>query len=126
MNAHVNPFRAYIDATLERLGGLYLYEDIVEAVKNGTMQGHVVGDSWAVTQVTDTPRKRVLNIIFVAGRLKDMVELDAEVERWARENHVDIMMGTPRREWENLIRKPGKFRDTGWEHKTSLFMKELR
>ena len=125
MNAHVNPFRAYIDATLERLGGLYTFDDIVEMVKKGDAQSFTYGDSWAVTQVHDTPRKRVLNVIFVAGRLKDIFHIENEIMDWSRANKVDLIIGHGRNEWEGLRRKSSMWGDLGWRQVSSLFMKDV-
>lgn len=125
MNAHVNPFRAYIDATLERLGGLYTFDDIIEMVHKGDAQSFTEGDSWAVTQIFDTPRKRVLNVIFVAGRLKDIPGLHHQIEAWARKNGVNLIIGQARDEWEAARRKVKELGDLGYQRATGLFMKEL-
>lgn len=121
MNTHVaHPFKAKVDRILERCGGYYLFEDIVEYVKSGKMQGHVFGDSWAVTEIIDTPRKRVVNVVLVVGRLSDMVQLDAQVTEWAEvKMKADMMVGHARNGWKDF----GK--EQGWRNVSAVYMKDL-
>lgn len=120
MNKHVEfPLVESVDRILEMSGGFYTFEDIVATVRAGKMQSFTCNDSWAVVQTIDYPRKRVVDIVFVVGRLADMDVLESEVIGWAREQGAVMLTTGARNGWQDraAIR--------GWRTVSQIFMKDL-
>ena len=49
--AMMHPYHAKLARVLERMGGLYTVQDILNLIAIGKMQSFTEGDSWAVTQI---------------------------------------------------------------------------
>lgn len=90
-------------------GGLFTVDDIGVAIAAGNMQGHVEGDTWAVTQVHDWPRGRTVNILFVIGNVEEAQILEQRIVDWAKD------LGA--------IRLTGIGRDGWWGHKLENWKK---
>lgn len=64
---------AFMKKRMERAlragGDLYNLIDIAKELHEGNMQGHVAKDTWAITQLQDFPRKRVVDIFTVVGNM---------------------------------------------------------
>lgn len=102
-----------------RFGG-YLYElsDIDDGLNNGEMQGHVEGNSWAITQVHRWPKHISVNILFVVGDIEDVNKLEDKIADWAISIGANYLTGIGRDGWWQ-IRKPG------WKKIGTLYTKEL-
>ena len=61
MTAH--PYHRHLARALERMGAVYTVSDILAAIAEGRMQSFTDGDSWAITQVVDYPRARMLDVL---------------------------------------------------------------
>ena len=103
---------------LTRFGGFYTVDDVVEMVRDGRMQSFTLGDSWAVTQIAEFPRKRVLDIVFMVGDAAELELLEADLIGFAREQGIDYMMANGRM---GFLHK--KF--SGWKAKSITFVKDL-
>lgn len=108
-----------LDRALQSAGYTHTLQDIIDEINAGTMQSFVFRDSWAVTCILDTPRRRVLEIFMAVGRLRDMPELEHRITEYARENDVTLM------------RTYGRFgfkataKNLGWRSVQTVFTKEL-
>ena len=100
-------------------GDLFNLDDIDECLTNGEMQGHVEGCTWALTQVHDWPRRRVVNILFVAGFVQDIQALEAKIEEWAKSIGADRITAVGRDGW-------WEYRTPGWEKVGTLYSKGIR
>lgn len=113
-----HPMRERVEQMLRDSGDLYGFEDILDLIREGKMQSFALNDSWAVTQICEFPRKRVLDIVFVVGDLDDLEVLESDLIGFAREH--GIPMG-----WANgrmgFMRKAFP----GWEMVSATFMKEF-
>jgi hypothetical protein len=78
--------------------------DIADGLRKGTMQGFVVGDTWAVTQVHQWPRRKSVNILVVVGNLDESLELETKITNWAKDIGADHITAIGRDGW--------------WEHRT--------
>ena len=67
----MHPYHAKLGRVLDRMGGLYTVQDILNLIAIGRMQSFTEGDSWAVTQIAVTPRCEMLEIIFMLGSLSE-------------------------------------------------------
>lgn len=100
-------------------GNTHTLSDILSEVHSGQMQSFCVGDSWAVTRILDTPRRRVLEIFMAVGMLDDMPELERQIEVFAKEHSVTLMRTFGRRGWLET----GK--SLGWKPRQTVFIKEI-
>lgn len=113
------PLLRKVEHILERSGGFFTFEDILEAVRNGRMQSFTCNDSWAVVQTIDYPRKRVVDIVFVVGHMADMDVLESEVTGWAREIGATMLTTGARNGWQDRAKV------RGWRTVSQVFMKDL-
>lgn len=104
---------------LEDMGGLYDLQDIFDRIADGRFQSFFVGDSWAITQVIDFPKKRVLHLFLLVGDNKDFQALEHKLEDFAVEQKVHFMRADGRLGWRR------KMNDYGWKEVRSVFIKEM-
>ena len=83
---------------------LFNLEDIEAGLASGDLQGHVEGDTWAITQVHQWPRKKAVNVLFVVGSLENSLKIETKVSEWAKEQGATLLTAVGRGGW--------------WQHKT--------
>lgn len=119
MNAH--PFYRHLARTLDRMGGVYLVQDILTAIGEGKMQSFAEGDSWAVTQIADFPRARLLEVMVALGDLQQCRILHDRILQYAREHDIGLVQAYGRRGWiEDATSRGWKVRTTSY-----LYQREL-
>ena len=108
---------------LDRMGGVYLLDDILTAIAEGRMQSFVEGNSWAITQLQDFPRARQLQLLAYVGDLTDVDALHAKILAYADEVNAGLLSTYGRRGWL----REGSFERLGWRLKArnNLYVKEL-
>jgi hypothetical protein len=121
MNVPRETYHRKLAKALERNGGLYLLQDILDAVAEGRMQSFAANNSWAVTQVSQYPRAKALEIIAVVGDLGDGEKLHERVLAYARDEGCQLVMAHGRLGWAPNARKHG------WKivSRSMIFIKEL-
>lgn len=92
---------------LRRGGGLYTPQDIIDACRDGEMQMWTHEDSFAVTQIVNFPRKRILNVVLVVGHMKDLDSIWPNVLQFAQDVAVDFVRAVGRPGWINVIPRWG-------------------
>ena len=92
---------------LDAMGGLYLVDDLKTAIAEDKMQGFVIGNSWAVTQVTQFPRAKRLQIIAAVGDMGDMVALHDRILEYAADINAGLVSTLGRRGWAPQAREHG-------------------
>jgi hypothetical protein len=102
-------------------GGLYTLPDILERIGDGRMQSWVENNSWAITQISVYPAKRLLEIVAAIGDLHDCRILHGRILKFAKEMDVDLVAAYGRRGWARDAER------NGWKIKTTsyLYHKEL-
>lgn len=85
---------------LELQGGLYTFEDVLELINEGKFQSFVTNDTWLVTQVHQFPRKKVVDVVFVIGDMKDLPELEAQMLAFKDSIGADYLSATGRLGWK--------------------------
>jgi len=103
---------------LKQTGNLFDLTDVQNALKTGTMQGHVENDTWAVTQVHDWPKCRTVNVLVVVGDMADSLKLEAKIEDWAKSIGADRITAVGREGW-------WEFRTPGWKKVGTLYSKDI-
>ena len=108
---------------LDRMGGVYLLDDILTAISEGRMQSFVEGNSWAITKIADFPRARQLELIAYVGDLADVDALHAKILAYADEVNAGLLSTYGRLGWL----REGSFERLGWrlKAKSQLYLKEL-
>ena len=110
--------RKKMDRALALGGNLFTIDDIDEYLIRGKMQGHVEGNTWALTQVHDWPRRRDVNILYVAGFMEDAVALEAKIEKWAKSIGAKAITAVGRDGW-------WEWRTPGWKKVGTLYSKGI-
>lgn len=104
---------------LDRMGNTHSLEDIIALIQNGEMQSFVEGDTWAVTQLIDFPRRRVLEVFLVVGDMDAALKLYDQVMAFAQASGSDIVRCYARDGW-------GKWaKPRGWTNGQRVFVKEI-
>lgn len=106
---------------LKVAGDTYTLEDILIEINEGRMQSFVEGESWAVTQIVDFPRKRYLEIVFAIGNIDELKVIYPQVERYAREIAADGMRAFGRPGWM----KQFQIEKHGWSETTRVYVREF-
>jgi hypothetical protein len=99
-------------------GDLYDIHDIEAHLLEGKLQGHVEGDTWAITQVHDWPQKRAVNILYIIGSLSDTEQLEVKIEEWAKSIGATMLTAVGRESWWNR-------RTPGWKKVGTLYSKDI-
>ena len=110
--------RKKMERALAINGNLFNMDDIDEYLIRGKMQGHVEGDTWVLTQVHDWPRRRAVNIMYIAGFLDDTHALEVKIEKWAKSIGANLITAGGRDGWL-------KFKTPGWNKVGSLYSKDI-
>ena len=119
MTAH--PYHRHLARALDRMGAVYSVNDILAAIAEDRMQGFAEGDSWAVTQVIDYPRARVLDVLVALGDLEACRKLHDRILKYACDNDIGLVQAYGRRGWIEDAKSHGwKVRTTSY-----LYQKEL-
>lgn len=106
---------------LDAMGGLYLLDDLLTEIGEGRMQSHVVNNSWAITQVSQFPRAKRLQIVAAVGDFDDMDALNRKVLGFADDVNAGLVSAFGRRGWMPIAR------DLGWriKAKSYLYQREM-
>lgn len=99
-------------------GDTHTIEDIQQAIARGTMQCFVKGDSFAITEIINAPKKRFLNVFLIVGELS-ILELHDEVEEFAKMAGCDFMQAYGRPGWTP------KIKSLGWEPSRIVFRRKI-
>ena len=108
---------------LDRMGGLYVLNDILTAIGEGRMQSFVEGNSWAITQINQYPRARVQQVVAIVGHLEDVDALHAQILDYADEANIGLLSTYGRLGWL----REGSWQRLGWKlkAKSQLYHREL-
>lgn len=94
-----HPYYAKLARALDRMGGYYTPQDILCAIAEGKMHSFTEGDSWAVCQVAQYPRAKVLEILIAVGDLAECRLLHNRIIEFAEENDISVIEAYGRRGW---------------------------
>lgn len=108
-----------LQRALDEAKEFYTVQDILDEIRIGKLQSFAVGDSWAVTQVVDFPRRRMLEVFLVVGHLRDIDALSHKVEEFAVESGATVIRCFGRDGFEKVASKHG------WTSGQRIYYKEL-
>lgn len=112
------PYLRKVERVLNRMGGAYLLGDILKAIDEGKMQSFAHRNSWCVTQLSDFPRARKLNVVLIVGDLEDRDAIMAKLVEYAAQQNASLISGLGRLGWW-----PG-IRELGWRVRAKSFLYE--
>jgi hypothetical protein len=76
-----------LESGVQKGGKTHSIRDIVEALKAGQMQAFLNDGAIAITQVVDFPQKRVLEVLWCAGVLDEVMNLKPKLVEFAKEQN---------------------------------------
>jgi len=120
MRHEKHPFQLRAEAHLARSGGFFTFEDILSAIEKGDMQSFAEGSSWAVTQVIQFPRKKVVDVVLLVGCAADFEALTNQVKAFGKRQGADFIIGSPRKGFLD-----DQYRPKGWKVVGATIMMEL-
>ncbi|QDP58291.1 MAG: hypothetical protein Unbinned8622contig1005_32 [Prokaryotic dsDNA virus sp.] len=107
LDAELERCRPWIEAALDRGGNTHLFEDVVSAVKAGTMQFWPADDACAVTEIVVYPRKKVLHIFLAGGNIETIVSMDESAVYFAKLNDCNAVTVAGRKGWQKVLEGRG-------------------
>lgn len=121
MNAHDNTAAMLVKMSraLREGGGTHTLQDLLDEIKAGTKQSFAYGSTWAITQVLDFPRKRVLELFMVVGVGCELAILEEQIVKFAKEVGADFIRTQGRKGWKH------RAKEMGWKHSHNIFIKEI-
>ena len=111
--------RPWIEAALEYCGGTHEFEDIVDNIANCRMQLWPAERGCIVTEIVVYPRKKVINIFLAGGELDQILDMDADVKAWAKEQGCTGATMAGRIGWKKPLKA------LNWEFQLASFAKEI-
>ena len=108
-----------LERALEAMGHTHTLADIIDAIQLGHMQSFTEDDTWVVTQIIQTPRKRILEIVMLVGEMSEAEQLHDRVMNYAIENGCALVRTFARDGWRR------KAREYGWKNGYSVFLMEV-
>ena len=98
---------AQLNDALADAGMLYTFDDLVELARRRLVQVHQRDQAIALTEIRTHPQGKELNLIAAAGRLRDVLALEPDLEALAREEGAVRMVSHGRPAWRPLAAKLG-------------------
>lgn len=98
--------KPYIEAALEYASGTHTFEDIAAAVERGDMQFWPGPHSAVITEILESPRKRILNIFLAGGEgsaLAELAAMEPVIMDWARQQGCTEALFIGRKGWERTF-----------------------
>lgn len=110
-----------IEVGLHYTGGTHEYDDVVEAVRTNLLQFWSSDRSICLTEVLQSPRKKVFNVWLAAGDLGELREMYPAVEQWARDQGCTIATFTGRPGWTRTFLSA----EEGWTQQLVVMTKDI-
>lgn len=76
--------RGWIEPALDAAGNTHTIEDVLQAVLRGDAHFWPGKRAAAVTEITQYPRARAMNIWLAGGNLREIVRIERSIEQWAK------------------------------------------
>lgn len=80
----VERIRTLLERAIVELRGTHTFGDVIEAMLSGRLQLFVGERCFALTEFTNYPRMRVLNVFLAGGDIREAKKLQPGVEAFAR------------------------------------------
>lgn len=99
----------HVRNALRRTGDdTYDLSDVLDCIQRGDAQWWPLPNAAIVTEIEDTPRKRILRYWLAGGDLKELIGQTIHIERWAREHGCTSAIIVGRGGWPRVL--PGDWK----------------
>ncbi len=98
-----NRTKHLLQPALDMEDGLYTLEDVLEEVKKGGLQFWPGENSAVITQVIHHPRHKQIEFWLAGGDLKELKQMAAFIEGWARQEGITHAKIIGRRGWAKAL-----------------------
>lgn len=113
--------RPLIEKGLSYTCGTHLFEDVAAMVAAGTLTFWSGPHSVCLTEILQSPRKRLLNVWLVAGQMDELRAMYPGIYAWAKDTQgCEIVTCTGRPGWDRSFLK-----QEGWTTQLVVMTKEL-
>jgi hypothetical protein len=92
---------------LERGGSTHAVEDVLREIEKGEAQLWEADGALIVTEIHDTPRKRLLHFWIATGELEPVIALSHRALEWAKEQGCTQATLAGRKGWEKALASEG-------------------
>ena len=85
----------------------YTIEDVEDKIRHGIALLWAGQDSAIVTEFVIFPKKKIVNILCIAGKYKEVEEMLINIENYSREIGIERIMGGGRKGWLRKVKHLG-------------------
>ena len=110
--------RPWIEDALEYCNAPPSYSDIFQSISEGRMQLWPAPRGCMVTEIVIYPRKKVLNIFLAGGELDQLLDMNSDMNAWAKQQGCTGGTLTGRVGWKKVLEP------MGWNLIHSHYVKE--
>lgn len=108
-----------IKKALHHGGDTHTWEDVCQGLVEGKFQIFWNDYGVCITEIMVSPRTKYLNAFIVAGKLPGVMDLQEQVENFAREQSCKFMLTTARHGWKKVLP------NYGWKPTKTVFAKKI-
>jgi hypothetical protein len=108
--------RDRFEKALALAGDVHSFQDILDDLKSGAKQAFWSDRAFVVTEIGVFPRKKILNLVYLAGEMDDVLALQPQIEAFGKEHGCSFMTAVGRPGWLRVLPQ------RGWRHTASVFM----
>jgi effector-binding domain-containing protein len=83
------------------------------------MQSFAEGNTWIVTQIQEYPRRRVLDVLYIAGHIGDVLSAYRRIIDFACEQNCTLIRANGRLGWAQFVK------EYGWTVPAVVYHKEI-
>jgi hypothetical protein len=112
--------RPLVEEGLSYTCGTHLFEDVVALVAAGKLQFWDGPNSVVLTEVQQSPRKKILNVWLVAGKMAELRAMYPVIYAWAKAQGCQLVTHTGRPGWSRSFLK-----SEGWTTHLVVMTKEI-
>lgn len=113
----IDQYRGLIESALAYGNGTHAFEDVVAEVEAGTAQSWFGPNSCVITQLDDTPQKRVLHFFLASGVMAELEAMVPGILEWGKEQGCVSARFCGRKGWERSFLSA-----TGWANSGHIIM----
>lgn len=108
-----------IKKALSKGGDTHTWEDVYAGLQEGKYQFFQKGGGVCITQVHQAPQVRYLHYFIVAGDMQDCLDLQPEIEAFAKAQGCKYVTSSGRMGWRKVLP------NYGWKETHVVYQKEL-
>ena len=110
VNDELTRCKKWIEDALAYSGGTHTFNDVSDAVMQGTMQLWPGQKSCAVTEIIKYPQTKTIHVFLAGGDKDEIIRMQQSAAAWGRQQGCEHMTLAGRKGWEREL-KPH-----GWTH----------